>query len=96
MLILYLCLISNTNLFFSHFSTFMKMVQVLEMAEQWETALKALLVTNVSQMEHAMSVGYFPIKLRDVIYSQLLQYVTQINPQLELKPHTTPQKKQNV
>ena len=70
----------------------MKMVQVLEMAKQWETALKALLVTNVSQMEHAMSVGYFQIKLRDVIYSPLLQYATLILQQMEFKLHTTLQK----
>ena len=74
----------------------MKMVQVMEMVKQWETALKALLVTNVSQMENAMSVGHFQIKLRDVIYFPLLQYVTLINPQLELKTHTTPKKKHNV
>ena len=70
----------------------MKMVQVMEMVKQWETALKALLVTNVSQMEHAMSVGYFQIKLRDVIYSPLLQYVTQILPQMEYRLITTLQK----
>ena len=70
----------------------MKMVQVLEMVKQLETALQAILRTNVSQTEHAMFVGYFPIKLRDVIYSPLLQYVTQILPQMEFKLHTTLQK----
>ena len=74
----------------------MKMVQVLEMVKQLETALQAILLTNVSQTEHAMFVGYFPIKLRDVIYSPLLQYVTQMLPQMELNPYTTPEKKQNV
>ena len=68
------------------------MVQVLEMVKQLETALQAILLTNVSQTEHAMFVGYFPIKLRDVIYSPLLQYVTQIPPQMEFKQHTTLQK----
>ena len=68
------------------------MVQVLEMVKQLETALQALLLTNVSQTEHAMFVGYFPIELRDVIYSPHLQYVTQILPQMEFKLHTTLQK----
>ena len=71
---------------------FMKMVQVLEMVKQLETALQAMLLTNVSQTEHAMFVGYFQIKLRDVIYSPLLQYVTLILPQMEFKLHTTLQK----
>ena len=61
-----------------------------------ETVLPTIPATNAFQAEHAMFVDYFPIKLRDVIYSPLLQYVTQMLPQMELKPYTTPEKKQNV